>query len=57
MSSSWVLVITVLIAEQDLQTSREQLIEVQREVSLAMVRLQRAVGGAGVVPLCATVTV
>jgi len=42
-------IITVLIAEQDLQTSRDKLIEVQRDLSLAMVRLQRAVGGAGVV--------
>ena len=39
---------TFLLSEQDLQTSRAKLIEVQRNVSLAMVRLQRAVGGAGV---------
>jgi cobalt-zinc-cadmium efflux system outer membrane protein len=40
---------TFLIAEQDLQTSRAKLIEVEHNVSLAIVRLQRAVGGAGVV--------
>lgn len=36
-----------LLAEQDLQSSRAKLIEVQKAVSLAMVRLHRAVGGAG----------
>lgn len=38
-----------LLAEQDLQASRAKLIEVQRNASLALVRLQRAVGGAGIV--------
>jgi cobalt-zinc-cadmium efflux system outer membrane protein len=38
-----------LLAEQDLQASRAKLIEVQRGVSMAMVRLERSVGGAGVV--------
>lgn len=38
----------LLIAEQDLRASRAQLIELQRKVAIAQVRLERAVGGAGV---------
>ncbi len=37
----------LILAEQDLQTSRTKLIELQQKTSLAFYRLQRAVGGPG----------
>ncbi len=40
---------TVLLAEQDSQESRSKLVELQREVSSARIRLERAAGGPGVV--------
>ncbi|MGH7213227.1 MAG: TolC family protein [Tepidisphaeraceae bacterium] len=38
----------VLLAEQDLQASQSKLIESEKNTSLALARLERAVGGAGV---------
>lgn len=38
----------LLIAEHDLRSTRAQRIELQRKVAIAQVRLERAVGGAGV---------
>lgn len=39
----------LLVAEQDLQATRTKLVELQRKTSEASIRLERAVGGAGVV--------
>lgn len=38
----------LLVAEQDLQSSRAKLVEVQKDAALALIRLHRAVGGSGV---------
>lgn len=43
-------VTAVLLAEQDLQASQVQLVEFEQRASLSLVRLERAVGGAGVAP-------
>jgi outer membrane protein TolC len=43
-------VTALLIAEQDLISSRSQMIELQQKVALARVRLERAVGGAAAFP-------
>jgi len=39
---------TLLLAEADLQATRARLVELQEKVAVAMLKLQRAVGGAGV---------
>jgi outer membrane protein TolC len=39
---------TLLLAEADLQDTRAKLVELQEKVTVALVKLQRAVGGAGV---------
>lgn len=39
---------TLLLAESDLQETRAKLVELQEKVTVAMIRLRRAVGGAGV---------
>lgn len=44
----------LLLAEQDLRSSRAQLIELQRKAAIAQVRLERAVGGAGVLATAIT---
>ncbi|KAA0213824.1 MAG: TolC family protein [Leptolyngbya sp. PLA3] len=41
-------VTALLLAEQDLRAARAKAIEVEQQVSVALVRLQRAVGGPGV---------
>ncbi|MHB1158298.1 MAG: TolC family protein [Phycisphaerales bacterium] len=43
-------VIPLILADQDLQTARAKLVDLERKASVSLVRLQRAVGGAGVVP-------
>ncbi len=40
----------LLLAEQDLRTAQARAIEVERQAAVALVRLQRAVGGAGMTP-------
>jgi outer membrane protein TolC len=37
----------LLVAEQDLQASRAKLVDLQKDASLARIRLHRAVGGSG----------
>ena len=39
---------TLLLAESDLQETRERLVELQEKVTVAMLKLERTVGGAGV---------
>ncbi len=39
---------TLLLAESDLQETRERLVELQEKVTVAMLKLERAVGGAGI---------
>lgn len=39
---------TLLLAESDLQETRAKLVELQEKVTVAMIKLQRAVGGAGI---------
>lgn len=41
-------VTTVLLAEQDLQEAQAKLVELEKATALSLVRLERAVGGAGV---------
>jgi outer membrane protein TolC len=40
--------VTLLQAEQDLQTARSRLVDLQKQTSIALFRLQRTVGGPGV---------
>lgn len=47
-------VTTVLLAEQDLQEAQSKLVELEKETALSLVRLERAVGGAGVARELAT---
>lgn len=46
----------LLLAEQDLRTAQARAIDVERQAALALVRLQRAVGGAGVQVLSSETT-
>lgn len=43
-------VIPLILADQDLQTARAKLVDLERRASASLIRLQRAVGGLGVVP-------
>lgn len=43
-------VIPLVLADQDLQTGRAKLVDLEQKASASLVRLQRAVGGPGVVP-------
>jgi outer membrane protein TolC len=43
-------VIPLILADQDLQAARAKLVDLERKASVSLVRLQRAVGGPGVVP-------
>jgi cobalt-zinc-cadmium efflux system outer membrane protein len=46
-------VIPLILADQDLQTARAKLIELERRTAVSHSRLQRAVGGSGVLPASA----